>query len=100
MGLGHDKPQQRTEKDLRMQGPQTPAGLPQQGEEALKAETLPAAQDSRGPASKFSTPTGRVRAGWGPFSQFKQLPLITPLTEGRGEGGGGKCSGWGFWYRD
>lgn len=27
--------------------------------------------------------TGRVKAGWGPFSQFKQLPLITPLIGGR-----------------
>ena len=42
------------------------------------------------------THTGRVKAGWGPFSQFKQLPLITPLTEDRGREEGGKCSGVGL----
>lgn len=34
MGLGHDKPQQRTEKDPKSKGPQTPAQTTQQ--EALK----------------------------------------------------------------
>lgn len=44
--------------------------------------------------------TGWVKAGWGPFSQFKQLPLITPLIGGRGGEGVGKGTGWGFfWYR-
>ena len=32
MGLGQDKPQDRTEKDLRMQGPQTPAQTTPAGE--------------------------------------------------------------------
>lgn len=31
-------------------------------------------------------PTGRGKAGQEPFSQFKQLPLITPLTGSRGGG--------------
>lgn len=56
---------------------------------------MPAAQDSRVPLASSPPPTGRVKAGWGPFSQFKQLPLITPLTEGRGREGG-KCSGVGL----
>lgn len=50
--------------------------------------TLPAAQHSGVPPANPPPPTGRVKAGCGPFSQFKQLPLITPLT-GAGEGGGG-----------
>lgn len=41
-------------------------------------------------------PTGRVKAGRGPFSQFKQLPLITPLTGGREGGGVGKRIGVGL----
>lgn len=40
--------------------------------------------------------TGRVKAGWGPFSQFKQLPLITPLIGGRGKRTVGKGAGVGL----
>lgn len=43
--------------------------------------------------------TGRVKTGRGPFSQFKQLPLITPLTGGREGGGGGKRTGVGLMVR-
>lgn len=60
-----------------------------QGEaEGGDPRTLQAAQDSGVLPASPPPPTGRVKAGWGPFSQFKQLPLITPLT-GAGEGGGG-----------
>lgn len=37
-----------------------------------------------------------MKAGWGPFSQFKQLPLITPLIGGRGRRGVGKGTGVGL----
>lgn len=84
MGLGQDKAGERTETDLGTQDPLDPSP-----DEPRRGETLPAAQDSRvPPESPPLPPTGRVKPGWGPFSQFKQLPLITPLTEGRGSGGG------------
>lgn len=63
MGLGHDNPTENGERPKN-------AGVPDPAQttllrEALKVETA-SCPGLQGPASKFSTPTGRVKAGWGP----------------------------------
>lgn len=106
MELEQDKPMRENrslprDRPRKAGSPRSRPRLAKQGEtEGGDPRTLPAAQDSGVLPASPPPPTGRVKAGWRPFSQFKQLPLITPLTGAGKAGVAGKAQGWGFWYRD
>lgn len=85
MGLEQNKPEKENRDRPKNVGARRrwPILIAQGRAEGGAPSTLPDAQDSGVQPVSPPPPTGRVKAGRGPFSQFKQLPLITPFTGGR-----------------